>query len=108
MHLGVVNTMSRNRKICGRAFLHIVIMVLQMCDQIPKCKFSLCGGRIGVFLESDTLCWKCNSFMHSSTKGHLHDRKRPIHRALKEVSTWLAGSFFPLPSLSLAFCKISH
>jgi len=100
--------MSRNRVICGRAFLYIVVMVLQVCHQIRKCKFSLCSGRIGVFLESDTLCWKCNSFMDSSTKGNLHDRKWPIHRALKEVSTWLAGSFFPLPSLSLAFCKIPH
>ena len=100
--------MSRNREIYGRALLDIVVVVLQMCHQIRKCEFSLCSGCIGVFLENNTLCWKGNSFIHSSAKEHLHDMERSIHRALKEVSIWLAGSFFPLPSLSLAFCKTPH
>ena len=65
--------MLRNREVYRRALLYIVVMVLQMYHQIRKCELSLRGGCIGVFLENNTLCWKGNSFIHSSAKGHLHD-----------------------------------
>ena len=106
-HLRAVKSVSKQRE-SGRAFLYIAIVMLQMCQQVCECEFSLRGGRIGVSLEGDGLRRKCNSLIHSSTRGYLHDKGQPIHRALKEVSTWFAGSFFPLPSLSLAFWRISH
>lgn len=60
--------MSKDREICGRALLNITIVVLKMCYQVRECEFSSCGGRLGVFLEGNTLRRECNSFKHSQPK----------------------------------------
>ena len=51
-----------------RAFLNVAVVVLQMCHQVSECELSPCSGYVGIFLEGDALCRKCDGLTRRSVR----------------------------------------